>query len=98
MILAIHTTQGNKLVCVTDSDILGKRYVEGKLQVDLTSDFYKGEERNKEEIVRELKSAYVIHFTGKQSVALGIELDLVAAGHILTAEGVPHAEVVQNKE
>ena len=98
MIVATHNHQGNNILCVTDSDILGKKYVEGKKQIDLTSDFYSGKEKNKEEVKELTKKAYVIHFTGKKSVAIGIEMDLVKSGHILTIKGIPHAEVVVEKD
>ena len=43
-------SQFGLLVVVTDSDIVGKKFEEGRLQLDLTKKFYRGEEKNKEEV------------------------------------------------
>lgn len=82
------------LVVITDKEIIGKVFSEGNLQLDLTKDFYKGEEMNGEEIERILGRAYVVHFTGEGAVALGKRLGLVGEGKVLVIENVPHAEVV----
>ena len=82
------------LLVITDTNILGKTFEEGKLQLDLSKQFYQGDEMGKEEVILLLRSARDIQFTGKESVALGIEKDLVNPEHILYVQGVPHAEVV----
>ena len=94
MIVAEKQGPHGLLLVITDSDIIGKTFEEGKLQLDLTQSFYQGEEKNKEEIKEILKKARDLHFTGKESVALGVELDLVDSDKILYVDGVPHAEVV----
>ncbi len=81
------------LLVVTDSDLLGKLFEEGKIQLDLRSTFYKGEEKTKEEVKTLLVGARDIMLTGKAAVALGIELDLVDPKKILYVQKVPHAQV-----
>lgn len=81
------------LMIVTDKDILGKVFEEGKLQLDLRKEFYQGEEKTKEEIKVICTAARDIHLTGKEAVALGVELGLVETERILWVEKVPHAEV-----
>ncbi|PIN87667.1 hypothetical protein COV12_02545 [Candidatus Woesearchaeota archaeon CG10_big_fil_rev_8_21_14_0_10_32_24] len=82
------------LLVVTDSNLIGKSFEEGKLQLDLTQDFYLGEKKTKEDIKLLLQKSRDVHFTGKESVAIGVELDLINPERILYVEGVPHAEVV----
>ena len=82
------------LLIVTDSDLVGKRFEEGRLQLDLMQDFYKGDEMNKEEVKILLQKSRHAHFTGKESVAIGVELDLIHPERILYVENIPHAEVV----
>lgn len=44
MIVKMHKTQDNRIVlAVCDNDLLDKKFEEGKMQLDLTSYFYKGE-------------------------------------------------------
>ena len=82
------------LLVVTDSNLIGKKFEEDKKQLDLTSNFYKGEEKNKEEVKQLIKQVRHLHLTGKESVAIGVELDLVNPSKILYVDIVPHAEVV----
>tara|TARA_Y100000310_G_scaffold4494_1_gene5409 strand:+ start:215 stop:514 length:300 start_codon:yes stop_codon:yes gene_type:complete len=96
MVLIVSEKEGPNglLLVITDKDILGKRFTEGKIQLDLTSNFYKGEEKEKEEVKEELEKARDIHLTGKEAVALGVELDLINNENILWVQGIPHAESV----
>ena len=87
-------TREKCILIVTDSDILGKKFEEDKKQLDLTSDFYKGEEKNKEEVKILIPKARHLHLTGKESVAIGVEMDLVDPSKILYVNTIPHAEVV----
>jgi len=82
------------LVVVTDSDIIGKKFEEKNLQLDLTKKFYQGEEKSKEEIEKLITIARHVHLTGKASVNLGKELKIVDDDKILVVQGVPHAEVL----
>ena len=82
------------LLVVTDSGIIGKKFEEGRVQLDLMQDFYKGEEMNKNQVKSLLQKSRHAHFTGKESVAIGVELDLIDVNRILYVDGVPHAEVV----
>lgn len=85
------------ILTVTDKDILGKKYEEGKKQLDLANKFYSGEEKDTEYIKVRMEDAYVIHLTGKKAVAFGIEMGLVDKKRIITIAGIPHAEVLIEK-
>ena len=43
------------LLVVTDKEIIGKQFTEEKLQLDLSKEFYQGEEMEKEKISKKLK-------------------------------------------
>jgi len=88
-----NSTNGSLLI-ITDKEILGKTFEEGKLQLDLSKDFYKGEEKSKEEVKKLIDTSTHLHFTGKESVAIGIEKDLIDSNKILYVQNIPHAEVL----
>ncbi|MDP3990146.1 MAG: DUF424 family protein [archaeon] len=94
LIFKEHQSQHGPLYVVTDKDLLGKVFEEGKLQLDLTKKFFDGEEATKEELKKKLKYARHVHLTGKEAVALGVEMDLVDPEKILFIKNVPHAEVI----
>ena len=92
MIVNQKNTPNGTILIITDSDLIGKIFEEGKKQLDLTKEFYQGEEKNVEEIKQLLNDAYVLHLTGKEAVAFGKELDLV--DKVITIKDIPHAEVL----
>ncbi len=94
MIVAQKNGPHGILLVVTDSDIIGKKFEEGRIQLDLMQDFYKGEEMSKDDVKELLKKSRHAHFTGKESVAIGFELELIHSERVLYVEGIPHAEVV----
>ena len=92
MIVAIHKVNGKKIVAVSDSEIIGKKFEEGNKQIDLTADFYKGEEKSEDEIVEMIKDAYIVQFTGEKSIGFGIKNKIIGKENIIKISGIPHAE------
>jgi len=95
MIVRVHKTpDGKKLVAVCDSELLGKKFEQGNLQLDLTSDFYKGEEKNGDEVKEIIRGAYIVNVVGQESVAFFISIGIINKKHVLKIGGVPHAQAV----
>ena len=93
MILAkIQIINGRKLVAVCDADLLGKKFEENDLQLDLTGEFYKGEETSEAQFTEMVEGAYIVNFVGKEAVELGIKKGLIKKENILTVSKVPHAQ------
>ena len=90
----IHRSCRN-VVSVCDSDILGKRFEEGKMQLDLRENFYKGEEFEREDIVAALKrQAFedsTFNIAGKNSVGAAIEAGIITKENIGKVQGIPFA-------
>lgn len=84
-----------KIVAVCDSDLLGKKFEEGKMQLDVNEKFYGGKEYEKKKALKILKNALeddaCFNFVGKNSVNLGIEAGLIKKENIIIIQGVPHA-------
>lgn len=95
MIVKIHkTSDGRRVLAVCDSNLIGKKFEEKDLQLDLTSRFYKGEEKNKEEILNLFKTASIINLVGEKSVELGIKAGIIETNHIIKIKNIPHAEAL----
>ncbi len=99
MIAKIHKSrEGQTFLALCDKDILGKKFEEGKKQLDLTSKFYEGEEKKEKEIKDMIKHVYIINAAGKQTIEFLKKHDLVQEGHIITIDGIPHAQVCVIRE
>jgi len=92
MIVNTKKTPEGLILIVTDSNIINQKFEESKKQLDLTSKFYQGEEKSKEEIKELINDAHILHLTGKEAVALGKELNLVE--NVITISNIPHAEIL----
>ena len=93
-VVAKKQSQFGLLIVVTDADIIGKKFEEERLQLDLTKKFYQGEPKNKEEVKEIMMKARHLHLTGKGAVAIGVEMELVNPKKIIFIDKVPHAEIM----
>ena len=86
---------GTRLVlAVCDEDVLGKVYEEKGAMLDMTSSFYKGHAKTKEELLAILKKVYTVNIVGKDSVAFFKGLLLVNKDDIRMIKGVPYTSII----
>lgn len=94
MIVSIHKSSGRIIVAVCDSELLGKTFSKGDLQLDLASDFYKGEEKTPEETLQIMKAAHMLNLVGEKTINLAIANGFISKEHVLYVEKIPHAQMV----
>lgn len=94
MIVKIHRTNDKKIIAICDSNLVGKKFEETNLQLDLTSNFYKGEEKSKEDILGLLKGSMMINLVGKDSIDLALKARIIDQKSIIRIRGIPHAQAV----
>ena len=95
MIVKIHKTQeGRKIIAICDKELIGKRFEEGNLQLDLRSDFYKGKEKNEEEIKSLIEGDCILNLVGKKSIKFGIKMGIIDSKGVVKIKNVPHAQAI----
>jgi hypothetical protein len=86
------------VVAICDSELLGKRFEEGKFQLDVKESFYKGEEVSEEEAIRTMKRMSAedatFNIVGKNSVDIALKAGIVVEEGIGEIQGVPFALVL----
>ena len=82
------------LIAVCDCDLLGKRFEEGPLHVDVCADFFGNVKATLEDIERSLSNATIANFVGKNAVDFAIKLGYVDRENVLIIDGVPCAQMV----
>jgi hypothetical protein len=88
--------QGKDLVIgACDEELLGKKFVDGKFQIDVSKNFYDGERINKKALEKYLFNATIANLVGKETVTCAIKLGLVNPNCILKIKGVPHAQMIK---
>jgi hypothetical protein len=87
--------QGDDLVIgACDEHLLGKKFRNGKLQIDVARHFYDGERVDKKTLEKFLLDATIANLVGKETVNCAIALGLVHPDCILKIKGIPHAQIV----
>ena len=95
MIIKVHKTQdGRKITAICDNNLIGEKFEEKNLQLDLTSDFYKGEDKSEDEITESIKGSYIVNIVGKKSTNLAIKLGIINKDDIIKIKNIPHAQAI----
>lgn len=92
------THEGKLILAICDDDLIGKKFSDGELQIDLTGEFYKGKKASEEEIKKILDDVYIINAVGEKCIEFLLNLNLADKKNIIRIAGVPHAEVVIVRE
>ena len=86
------------VVAVCDKELLGKKFEEGKLQLDVKESFFKGKESSKEEaseIMRDMKlEDSTFNIIGKKSVQTALETGIITKEGIGIIANIPFALVL----
>jgi hypothetical protein len=88
--------QGDDIVIgACDEHLLGKKFRDGKFQIDVAKHFYDGERIDKKTLERFLEDATIANLVGEETVKCAIKLGLINPECILRIKGVPHAQMIR---
>ena len=86
------------VVAVCDKELLGKRFEEGILQLDVKESFYKGKEASEEEVLETLKKfSYedaTFNIVGPESVSVAIKAKVILEENVGEIDSIPFALVL----
>lgn len=86
------------VVAICDSELLGKRFEEGKFQLDVKESFYKGKETSEEEVIRIIKDMSkedsTFNIVGKEAVNTALKAEIISKEEIQKIQGIPFALVL----
>lgn len=94
MIVKIHKKDNRTIVAVCDDALLGKRFEEGGKQIDLTGEFFKGEQRSNNETGDLMRNADGVNLVGEEAVKLGLEEGIIEEEQIIRVQGIPLAQAI----
>lgn len=83
------------LIAVCDSDILGGKFKEGHLCIEVSPDFFGEEKATGSEVEIALKGATMANFVGCKAVEQAIRLGYVEKENVLSIDGVLYAQMVR---
>jgi len=97
MLLRERETPKGLLVSVCDPDCLGETYTDGDISLEVTEEFYAGEDAvdaEAEAVVDALQGATVGNLVGEESVGVAVDAGIIDADRVLDIDGVEHAQLL----
>ncbi|MEN9625766.1 MAG: hypothetical protein RL557_94 [archaeon] len=86
------------IVALADTELIGKKFEEGRRQIEVRPNFFKGEEKNKKETIKILqnmqKEDATFNIVGKESVATALEAGIIKQEGIFQIDDIPVALVL----
>ena len=93
--LKIHKSDKEVLIAVCDCDLMGKRFVENGLQIEINREFFGDMKASGLDMELALKSATIANFVGRKCVQHAIHLGYVDEKNVLIIDGVYCAQMVR---
>ena len=86
------------ITAVCDKELIGKRFEEGILQLDVKENFFRGKEVSKEEALETINDMKLedstFNIIGEKSIKAALETGIISEENIGTIEGIPFALVL----
>ncbi|MBU0466043.1 MAG: DUF424 family protein [Nanoarchaeota archaeon] len=97
MQIKIHESY-RKVVALCDSELVGKKFEEEKMQLDVRENFYKGDEIDEEHVLEKLKQLALddatFNIVGEKAVKAAVKAGIIAEEGVGKVSGVPFALVL----
>jgi len=91
--LKVHKTQEREVISLCDQDLIGKKFEQDELQLDIKKGFYKGKIFSYQELLKIMEKARNINAVGKESVSFLLKNNLIKISQIRKIQGVPIANI-----
>lgn len=89
----VHKTESGAVVGACDASLLGKKFKEGSLKLEVTKEFYFERHTTAEELADLLEDCMAANLVGEKSVGAYCEKNPDAKASVMKIKGVPHLQV-----
>ena len=97
MFLKIHKTYRD-IIAICDSELIGKKFEQGKFQIDVKDSFYKGEEISEERAIEIMKNFSkedaTFNIVGEKSINTALKAGIISEQGVKEIQGVRFAMVL----
>ena len=83
------------LVGACDEKLLGKKFEDGKFQIEVKKDFYGGKRVTSEILKTYLVEATIANLVGQETIKCAIEAGIIDPDCVIKIKGIPHAQMVR---
>ena len=94
ILVKIHSSY-REVIAVCDAELLGKKFEQGDLQLDVNENFYGGDELKEDKLLTFLQEKAeenaTFNFVGKETIEIAIKAGIISKDGILKISNVPYA-------
>ena len=83
------------VVAVCDKELLGKKFSEGEIVLDINKDFFGGFLADIDEALHYLENAFTAMLVGDNIIKEAIKAGLIHPDAVLRVSGIPYAHIVR---
>jgi hypothetical protein len=94
LLVKLHKKENRTIIAVCDTKLMGQLLEENGKQLDLRGEFYKGEEKDTEEIGDLIRNSDGVNLVGEEAIKLGLQEGVIDKEHVITIKGIPHAQAI----
>ena len=99
MFVKIHKSHNLRpVIAICDSELVGEKFEEGKRQLDIRENFYKGEEVNERKLLNIIKRQAIedasFNIVGKESIKIALESGIISKEGVHKIKGIPFSLVL----
>jgi hypothetical protein len=93
--LKVFKAKNHTLIAVCDENLMGKTFKEGKLQIQITKNFYGESLTSMDKALEMINEADIANLVGKNIIKAAIEKGYVSEDAVVYIAGTPHVQVVK---
>ena len=86
------------VVAVCDSELIGKKFEEGKFQLDIKENFFSGKEMNEEETIEVMQKMAdedaTFNIVGEKSINAALKAGIIVEESVCEVQGIPFVLVL----
>ncbi len=95
MYVKIHITGNRTITAICDEELINKTFSQGKLILEITERFYKGEIMKEDKVLELMNNATNLNIVGKKAIKLAIKNNIINKENVILIQNIPHAQVYQ---
>ncbi len=92
--MKIYKIRGEVLLAACDRELLGKKFVEDELQLEVKKEFYFESYVSERTFINSMKIATIANLVGERVIKIAIREGYIDRDNVIRIDGVPHAQMV----
>lgn len=93
--LKMHRRGNELLLAAADKDLIGRKFSEGPLRLEVYASFYEGEDAEEAVLLNRLSMCSMANLVGEETIAIAAREGYIDCDCVIRIEGVPHAQLAK---